>query len=256
MPDVKPIDEIKYTFQQSKYEHVPHVPMRAMVVGPSGSGKSTLLVSFLLDIYFKVFERCYIWSPSVNLDSIWLPFKKYIKEDLKVDTDKEACWWDEFHLEDLEKVIDTQTKIVEYQKKIGMNKLYNCCIILDDVSDNPAITRNNKLLNSLFCRGRHAGITTIVSLQKSTTVPPVIRVNISHLFYYKVRNFKEVELLQDEMSAIVRSDNLHESKKLIYKLNEKATEQPHHFLYINLLEKDIDKMFMCCFHSFLRISDN
>ena len=114
----------------------------------------------------------------------------------------------------------------------------------------------NYLTLSLSCRGRHAGISAIVSLQKSTTVPPVIRVNISLVFYYKVRNFKEIEILQDEMSAISRSDNIHESKKLIYKLYKKATEQPHHFLYINLLEKNIDRMFRCCFHSYLRISDN
>ena len=119
MPDVKPIDEIKYDFKQSKHEVVPKLPMRAMIVGPSGSGKSTLLVSMILDIYRGAFERIFIWSPSVNLDSIWLPVKKYIKEGLKVDTDKEPCWWDEFNVEDLERVIETQNKIIEYQKKQG-----------------------------------------------------------------------------------------------------------------------------------------
>ena len=58
--------------------------MRAMIVGPSGSGKSTLLVSMILDIYRGAFERIFIWSPSVNLDSIWSPVKKYIKEGLKI----------------------------------------------------------------------------------------------------------------------------------------------------------------------------
>ena len=236
MPDVKPIDEIKYDFKQSKHEVVPKLPMRAMIVGPSGSGKSTLLVSMILDIYRGAFERVFIWSPSVNLDSIWLPVKKYIKEGLKVDNDKEPCWWDEFNVEDLERVIETQNKIIEYQKKQGM-------------------TRNNKLLNSLFCRGRHSGISTLVSLQKSSTVPPIIRVNISHLFYYKVRNFKEIEILQDELSAIVRSDNLHESKKLIYKIYETATDEPHSFLYINLLEKNPDKMFMKNFSQYLKITN-
>ena len=111
MPDVKPIDEIKYDFKQSKHEVVPKLPMRAMIVGPSGSGKSILLVSMILDIYRGAFERIFIWSPSVNLDSIWLPVKKYIKEGLKVDNDKEPCWWDEFNVEDLERVIETQNKI-------------------------------------------------------------------------------------------------------------------------------------------------
>ena len=84
---------------------------------------------------------------------------------MKVDNDKEPCWWDEFNVEDLETVIETQNKIIEYQKKQGMKKLFNILVILDDVSDNPAITRKNKLLNYFFCRGRHSGISTLVSLQ-------------------------------------------------------------------------------------------
>ena len=70
----------------------------------------------ILDIYRGAFERIFVWSPSVNLDSIWLPVKKYIKKGLKVDIDKEPCWWDEFNVVDL--VIETQNKIIEYQKKI------------------------------------------------------------------------------------------------------------------------------------------
>ena len=58
----------------------------------------------------------FIWSPSKNLDSILSPVKKHIREGLKVDTDKEPCWWDEFNVEDLERVIETQNKITEYQK--------------------------------------------------------------------------------------------------------------------------------------------
>jgi len=36
---------------------------------------------------------------------------------MKVDTDKEKCWFEEFNVEDLEKVLDTQHKITEYSKK-------------------------------------------------------------------------------------------------------------------------------------------
>ena len=115
------------------------------------------------------------------------------------------------------------------------------------------MTRNNKLLNYLFCRGRQSGISTLVSLQKPSSVPPIMRVNISHLFY-KVRNFKEIEILQDELSAIVRSDNLLESKKLIYKIYETATDEPHSFLYINLLQKDPNRIFMKNFSHYLKIT--
>ena len=115
--------------------------------------------------------------------------------------------------------------------------MINILIILDDVSDIPAKARNNKWLNSLFCRGRHSGISTFVSLQTSWTVPPIIRVHISHLVYFKVRNFKEIEILQDELSAILRHDNLHESKTLIYKIYETATDEPH-FLFVWTFRKE------------------
>ena len=88
-PDIRPIDEITYEFPQSKYEVAPKVPFRAIITGPSGSGKSVLLTNMVLDIYKGVFSRIYIWSPSINVDTIWNPVKKYIKEGMKVDTDKE-----------------------------------------------------------------------------------------------------------------------------------------------------------------------
>ena len=80
MPDVKPIDEIKYDFKQSKHEVVPKLPFRSIITGPSGSGKTVLLTNMILDIYKNCFERIYIWSPSINVDSVWLPVKKYIKK--------------------------------------------------------------------------------------------------------------------------------------------------------------------------------
>ena len=58
----------------------------------------------------------YIWSPSINVDSIWLPVKKYIKEEMKVNTGKEQVLFEDFHSEDLMKVIETQHRITEYSK--------------------------------------------------------------------------------------------------------------------------------------------
>ena len=255
MPDVKPIDEIKYDFKQSKHEVVPKLPFRSIITGPSGSGKTVLLINMILDIYKNCFERIYIWSPSINVDSVWLPVKKYIKEEMKVDNEKEPYLFEEFKAEDLEQVIETQHKITEYSKRNKLRKLFSILVILDDISDDPKVARHNKLLNSLYVRGRHNGISVITSIQKFNTLPPLIRVNATHLFFYKVRNFKEIELLQDELSAIVRRNNLHESKKVIYDLYETATDEPHSFLYINLLEKNPDKMFMKNFSQYLKITN-
>ena len=141
-------------------------------------------------------------------------------------------------------MIETQHKITEYSKRNKLRKMFSKLVILDDISDDPKVARHNKLSNSLYLRGRHNGISVITSIQKFNTLPPLIRVNATHLFFYKVRNVKEIELLQDELSAIVRRNNLQESKKMIYDLYETATDEPHSFLYINLLEKSIDKTFL------------
>ena len=89
----------------------------ALIFGPSGSGKSVLLVSLILDIYRDVFSRVFVFSPSVNHDSIWLPVKKYVKDELKANEEKEQCFFEEYKTEDLMKIIDTQTKITKYLKR-------------------------------------------------------------------------------------------------------------------------------------------
>ena len=76
-----------------------------------------------------------------------------------------------------------------------------------------------------------------------------------HICSFKVRNFKEIEILQDELSAVVRRNNIQESKKTVYRLYEIATAEPFSFLYINLLEKDPSKMFMINFSKYLQIED-
>ena len=202
IPIVKPINEINYEFKQSKYSNVPKVPFRALIFGPSGSGKSVLLVSLILDIYRNVFQRVYVFSPSVNHDSIWLPVKKYVKDELKVNEDKEKCFFEEYKGEDLMKIIDTQTKVTKYLKDNKEKKLYNILVILDDVADAPKIARHNKLLQSLYVRGRHAGISVITASQKAFILHHVIRVNATQLFIFRLRNKKELDSIIEELGAL------------------------------------------------------
>ena len=90
IPIVKPVDVKEYDFKQSKYEVAPKLPFSQIITGPSGSGKGILLQSMILDIYIYrgVFERIYIWSPSISVDSNWTPVNKYIQDELKVNLEK------------------------------------------------------------------------------------------------------------------------------------------------------------------------
>ena len=89
IPDIKPIKLKEHETQQSKYSMVPNVPFRSIILGPSGSGKTILLQNMILDIYRDCFSRIYIFSPSIEVDSTWLPVKHYIEHDMKVPNTKE-----------------------------------------------------------------------------------------------------------------------------------------------------------------------
>ena len=82
--DIKPIDLKEYSCKQSVHNHVPKIPVRMILLAPSGSGKTVLLSNLILNIYRGCFERIYIFSPSIDLDSTWLPVKKYPTDTMKV----------------------------------------------------------------------------------------------------------------------------------------------------------------------------
>ena len=63
---------------------VPSVPCRIILSAPSGSGKTILLVDMLTRIYAGCFERIYVFSPSIHLDSVWTVVKDYSSKVLGV----------------------------------------------------------------------------------------------------------------------------------------------------------------------------
>ena len=74
---VHPTEE--WTTKGSKHEHLPPTPLRGILLGPSNSGKSVVLVDLILRLYRNAWERIYIFSPSVHIDSCWQPVKDYIE---------------------------------------------------------------------------------------------------------------------------------------------------------------------------------
>jgi hypothetical protein len=235
-PDIKPIKVKEFSSKQSKYDIAGKLPMRSAILGPSGSGKTILLQNMVLDIYRDCFERIFIFSPSINVDATWLPVKKYIEKDMKVNTEKEQVYFDEYHSEDLEKIIDMQHKLVDHMKKQDYKKIHQILIILDDVADIPNLTRQSKLLHALYTRGRHTFISTITATQVFNALHPLIRKNITELYVYRLRNYRDLEAVLEELMALT-------DKKTLLEMYNKATEEPYSFLYINLMSKTLNNMF-------------
>jgi hypothetical protein len=97
------------------------------------------------------------------------------------------------------------------------------------------------MLNTLFIRGRHSHISTIVSTQKLRLISSTMRVNTQFLCVWRLRSALELESLLEEVSAT-------HDKKTLLAMYEHATEQPYGFWYINLTRHPGD-MFFVGFHS-------
>ena len=206
IPKIAPIKLKEYEVKLSKYDVVSKLPLRAIILGPSGSGKSILLQNMIMDIYHKCFSRIYIFSPSINVDyQTWEPVKQMINKEIS-NNDNEQFFFDHYDEEGLNNIITTQRKIIEYQKKQNHNKLFSILIVVDDFADDKLFSRSSKLLHSLFTRGRHSQISTIVATQKFNALSPIIRVNASDLYVFRLRNYSDLQAFLDEVSAIAPKD--------------------------------------------------
>ena len=248
-PKVEPIRVQEYTVKQSKDEVCGRLPIRSVILGPSGSGKTVLLQNMILDIYRDCFSRIFIFSPSIEVDATWGPVKNYIEKHMKVkNTVEEPIYFDHYNPEALENILTTQHKITNFLKKRGDKKLFQILIIVDDFADDPSFTRQSKLLHALYTRGRHNVFSTITVTQKFRAIQPTIRVSMTELYVYRLRNYKDLETFIEEVSAV------HDKKSLLALYNA-ATEEPFSFLYVKLTSKTKEEMFFKRFDHKLTVTD-
>ncbi len=144
--------------KQSKYEVCGKLPIRSVTLGPDGSGKTVLLQNMTLDIYKDCFS--------------------YMKKHTQVkNTAKEPIYFGHCDPEVLANMLETQHKITNFLKRRGDEKLFQVLIIIDDFEDNPSLTRQSKLLHTLYMWGRHNTISTIIATQIHSAIHHIIRVN-------------------------------------------------------------------------------
>ena len=207
--------------------------MRAICVAPSGGGKTTLMVSLILDIYRGCWARIHVYSPTALLDDSWKAVDKYVKEVLHQE---EPCLHDDFDEEAIHAFIRRQHRITQMCKEQGRKRLYGSLLIVDDFADNARVMRSSTSLAELFVRGRHAGISTLVSIQKYRVLNPILRVNATSLFVFRLRSKAELDALVEENSAIW-------GPKITEQIFIRATSEPYSFLWLNLTAKQPDDVF-------------
>ena len=133
-----------------------------------------------------------MWSPSVSVDNAWKPVNKYIRDHIKPN-DREKYYFDSCDPSELEQVIETHQKVIDYQKEQKHKYLYQMLIVIDGFAGDTNFTRKSQLLHQLFKRGRHYMIRTITPTQVYKQMSPIVRNNITNPFIYRLRNYNDLE---------------------------------------------------------------
>ena len=121
------------------------------------------------------------------------------------ETEKEQLYFDEYDPEALSDIIENQKKLIIHMKtELKKTKMFSILIVIDDFADNPSFSRNSKLLHSLFTRGRHSFISTIVSTQSYTAIAPILRKNASMLIVFKIKKYTLFRNIDRRTSRINR----------------------------------------------------
>ena len=183
-PKIEPINVRQYEFKQPSYDKADTLPFRSIICSSSQGGKGILIQNLVLKVYRNCFERIYIVSPTATIDDAYREIIKYVETELNIDNNKEEYLFDEYNPETLQNITDTQHKIIDYQKKIGLNKLFSCLLIIDEFAEDKIFMRYSKILHGLYTKSRHFGLSVITAVQKYNALAPIVRLNTSSLYIY------------------------------------------------------------------------
>ncbi len=224
--------EVHWNFRKPP-EPFPQTPgANGCFLAPSGMGKTTTLISMLLGPYRGIFNEIHVFSPSVDIDSAWTPVKEF---EQHLEGSSFHSEWDEAALR---AVLDTQRDKIKKLKDAKSKKpLPQVLTIIDDFADRWDVMHSaTNILTTLFIRGRHLGSSCWLSSQKLTAITSVARVNFRFMCVWRLRNWREIEVLMEELSA------------LIHEMYQTAIDdEDHSFWYINLVAKKREEMFFVRF---------
>jgi len=248
-----------FDFRRSRYEHLKNFNvLRSLVVAKSGSGKTVLLQQMILSIFRdpsnkSVFERVYVFSPTVFSDTVWEPVLKFCRKELGHSEEEPGPFFDNWDEDALAKIVEEQKQLIDYEKghpKEFKNKLHQILVVVDDFASDESIMRGKRgqILKELYLRGRHYGINLIVSVQKWKLASTVMRTQATSVFYFRAGSLTDLDDFLENFSALVPG-----GKKALMEIYREATREPYSFLTVDLLQQDPARIFMKRFDSYLTV---
>jgi hypothetical protein len=205
-----------------------------------------IILNLILRYYKDQFARVWIFSPSIKLDPQYKPLRDRLEK--YCDQRREPLMFEDLSAPVLGKLLDDQRAITEDCRK-RKQKPPQVCVILDDLADRGDILQTRKggtsggsWMVTLATRGRHIGVTWIISSQVLNLVGSVIRKNVRCMCVWRLRNHKEIETLCEELSGVYDA-------KTVLALYTHATQEPFSFLFVRLDAKTRRDMFWLRFES-------
>ena len=68
-----------------------------------------------------------MFSPSIHVECTWTPVRKDIKDVMKVDDERETIYYEDYDPIALKKIIETEHKVIDFEKKNKQRQLFKCC---------------------------------------------------------------------------------------------------------------------------------
>jgi hypothetical protein len=232
MPVLKRHEPKQWKFKQPPEPYM-RLPCSTIMLSPSGGGKTSTIVSLIVGPYARCFDSIHIFSPSVHVDSAWDTVKDFCKGN------DQCTFSDEWDVRQIEEILSKQKALIREQKAARRSKpLSQILLVCDDWADDPAVVhRSEGILQTLFCRGRHAGISVFCASQKLRALATIVRVNARNLLVWMLRNQREIVALLEELSALYPVETLHQM------YTQAIEDAPFSWWFIDLIAKEKTRMF-------------
>ena len=173
-------------------------PFRMVIVASSGGGKSSFIYSILKQnkMYGNFFDKILIWNGSPRYNDT---FNKLKNTEV----------FNEYNEEDIKNLVDEIRQLQEERKR--ENKRYlRILFVFDDYSSKGLVKRNSvNIVDDIFCSGRNAGISVIITSQVYKHINRNCRMtNVTHLVVMGVNQEMLKEIADEHQSENATPDDV------------------------------------------------
>ena len=173
-------------------------PFRAVLVASSGGGKSSFLYTMISspDMYKDFFDKILVWNGSPRYND---QFKKI--KNLEV--------YNTFDQSEIKNIVD-EIRVMQKQRKDDGLRYYRFLLIFDDYSSKGLVNKGSiNIIDDIFCSGRNAGISIIITSQVYKHINRNCRMtNVTHLVIMGVNKKMLEEIADEHQSEFASTDDI------------------------------------------------